>query len=52
MGVGVDRLSNSTELVTLCADAVQRKKISCQTQLHRYLAISNPTNGEDFFREV
>ena len=51
-GVGEDRLGNSSELVGLCADAVQRKKTSCQTQLHRYLAIANPANGEDFFREV
>ena len=51
-GVGEDRLGNSSELVTLCADAVQRKKISCQTQLHHNLAIANPANGEDFFKEV
>ena len=52
MGVGEDRLGSSFELVALCADAVQRKKTSCQTQLHHYLAIANPANGEDFFREV
>ena len=51
-GVGEDQLGNSSELVALCADAVQRKKTSCQTQLHRYLAIANPANGKDFFREV
>ena len=48
MGVGEDRLGSSAELVALCADAVQRKKTSCQTQLHRYLAIANPANREDF----
>ena len=52
MGVGEDPLGSSAELVTLCVDAVQRKKTSCQTQLHRYLAIANPANREDFFREV
>ena len=51
-GVGEDQLGSSSELVTLCVDAVQRKKTSCQTQLHRYLAIANPANGEDFFKEV
>ena len=30
-GVGEDRLGSSAELVTLCADAVRRKKTSCQT---------------------
>ena len=51
-GVGEDRLGSSLELVTLCIDAVQRKKTSYETQLHRYLVIANPANGEDFFREV
>ena len=51
-GVGEDRLGSSSELVALCAEAMQRKKTSCQTQLHRYLAFANPANGEDFFREV
>ena len=52
MGVGEDRLGSSAELVTLCADAMQRKKTSCQTQLHHYLAIANPANVEEFIREV
>ena len=52
MGVGDDHLGNSVELVTLCADAVQRKKTLCQTQLHRYLSIANLANREDFFRKV
>ena len=52
MGVGEDRLGSSAKLVTLYADAVQRKKTSCQTQLHRYLVIANPANREDFLREV
>ena len=29
MGVGEDRLGSNSELVTLCADVVQRKKTSC-----------------------
>ena len=51
-GVGKDRLGSSLELVILCADAMQRKKTSCHTQLHHYLAIANLANGEGFFREV
>ena len=30
-GVGKDRLGSNAKLVALCADAVQRKKTSCQT---------------------
>ena len=52
MGVGEDQLGSSSELVTLCADALQRKKTSCQTQLYHYLAIAKPANKEDFFKEV
>ena len=33
--VGEDQLGSSSELVALCAEAVQRKKTSCQIQLQR-----------------
>ena len=46
--VGEDHFGSSTELVILCADTMQRKKTLCQIQLHRYLAIANSANGEDF----
>ncbi len=51
-GVGDDRIGNPADLVRLCNEAVAKKKTSCTTQFQRYLAVANPANGEDFFREV
>ena len=51
-GVGDDRIGNPADLVRLCNEAVAKKKTSCTTQFQRYLAVANPTNGEDFFKEV
>lgn len=51
-GVGDDRTGNPADLVRLCNEAVAKKKTSCTTQFQRYLAVANPANSEDFFREV